>query len=61
MVVVKMLILSDIGLKVTSAFVVTRKPVPPNDVDWRPELYGKSLVPFDEVIVGTLWPVILVS
>ena len=34
MVVVNMLFLPDIGLKVISAFVVTRKPVPPYDVDW---------------------------
>ena len=32
MVVVKMVIFSDIGLKVISAFVVTRKPVPLYDV-----------------------------
>ena len=34
MVVFKMLILSDIDLKVISAFVVTRKLVTPCDVDW---------------------------
>ena len=61
MVFVKMLILSNIDLKVSSAFVVTRKSVPPYDVDWRPELYRKSLVLFDEVILCTPWPVIIVS
>ena len=61
MVVVKMLILSDIGLKVSSAFVVMRKPVPSYNVDWCLDLYRKSSVPFDEVILGTPWLVILVS
>ena len=60
-VVVQMLVFSVICVKVISAIVVTRKPVPRYHVDWWPEPYRKSLVQFDEVILCTPWPVILVS